>query len=103
MATDSYTGWAILELVGRRLLAGYVSPAMLAGTPCLRVVVCGPKPDSFIATQFYSGSAIFSLTACKEAAARRVMDVELVRMPGVLKRAIGFQAGEVVSIPEDGS
>lgn len=53
MSSEShFEGWAILELMGHRRLAGYVSECEVAGTKLLRIDV----PDS-------SGKAALTPTA----------------------------------------
>lgn len=49
-----YEGWAIVELMGHRRMAGQVSEAQIAGAPMLRIDV----PSSPPATQFYSAAAL---------------------------------------------
>lgn len=70
-------GWAVLELLGHRKLAGYVQEATLAGGAFLRIDVCLPADashdgESFededgapllrIASQFYPPSSVYCLT-----------------------------------------
>lgn len=72
-AADAYEGWAIVELMGHRVIAGKVSEASQYGASQLRVDVPGPDGTTVV-TQFYGGSAIYALTPCDEAAARRVLE-----------------------------
>lgn len=73
---DEYEGWAILELMGHRKLAGYVRPATIVGAGVIRIDV--PKPldqpqdDPIQATQFYSPSALYCLTPVTETMARNL-------------------------------
>lgn len=69
---DAYEGWAIVELMGHRVIAGRVSEVSQYGAAQLRVDVPG-KDGAAAITQFYGGSAIYALTPCDEAAARRVL------------------------------
>ena len=71
MTTDAKTldiGWAILELMGHRKLAGLVRPVELGGSVLLRIDV--PAPDAadesgpWQATQFYSPAAVYCITPC---------------------------------------
>lgn len=66
---DAYEGWAILELMGHRRLAGRVSAATLGGSAVIRLDK--PQGDGFT-TQFYSGSALYCLTPTTEEIARKV-------------------------------
>lgn len=70
---NAYEGWAIVELMGHRRLGGYVQEASMYGATMLRIDVPAP-PDGATkdATQFYGGSAIFSVTPTSEETARRV-------------------------------
>lgn len=107
--TTVYEGWAILELIGHRRLAGEVSEVTMYGSSMLRIDVpslcnldgpahdcpiCGkclcaistqeidrstcpvhggnPNHGPWRLTQFYNASAIYCLTPCTEAEARRL-------------------------------
>ena len=76
-AADKFEGWAILELMGHRRLAGYVREQEIAGAGMLRIDVPGEVgdglgPRSTIATQFYSPAALYCLTPTTEEIARAV-------------------------------
>lgn len=60
-------GWAIVELMGHRRLAGHVTEVELAGAKVLRIDI--PDGDGFT-TQFYGGGALYCLTPTSEATAR---------------------------------
>lgn len=64
-------GWAILELMGHRRLAGYVREQELAGTGFIRIDVPGREGEP-VATQFYSPSSVYCLTPTTEAMARAI-------------------------------
>ena len=64
---DPFKGWAVLELMGHRRLAGYVQEVQIAGAGMLRIDV--PAADGE-ATQFVSPSSLYALTPCTEATAR---------------------------------
>lgn len=85
MDTDkaTFSGYAILELMGHRRLGGYVRETTFAGAAVARIDI--PKPDApcwktadapsvdeVAVTQMYGGSAIFCLTPCKASVARAV-------------------------------
>lgn len=58
-------GWAVLELMGHRRLAGYVREVEVAGAGMVRIDV--PAADAteagpWTATQFYSPSAVYCVT-----------------------------------------
>jgi len=64
-----FEGWAILELMGHRKLAGRISEATLGGGAFIRIDVPGDGAD--VATQFYSPSAVYCITPTTEDIARR--------------------------------
>ncbi len=66
-----FEGWAVVELMGHRKLAGYVREQQVAGAGFLRIDVPGDGDES-IATQIYSPGAIYCLTPVTEELARRV-------------------------------
>lgn len=76
---NEFKSWAVLELLGHRKLAGYVTEQEVAGAKMLRLDV--PHPDGpryventtledFAATQFYSPAALYCLTPVAESVAR---------------------------------
>ena len=94
MSEERFEGWAILELMGHRRLAGYVREVELAGSGMLRLdvpdeedgdktceecgansadgCICEPALGPVQATQFYSPSAVYCLTPTTEQLARDV-------------------------------
>lgn len=68
MASEVYEGWAILELMGHRRLAGYVQEADQYGARMVRIDIPTEPP----ATQFYGGNAIYCLTPTTEEIATAV-------------------------------
>jgi hypothetical protein len=69
---DAFEGWAIVELMGHRRLAGYVREATVAGASMLRLDVPNPDEPEAYATQFYSSAALYCLTPVTEDTARAV-------------------------------
>lgn len=61
-----YEGWVILELMGHRRLAGYLSEQEIAGRAFLRIDIPGEAP----ATQFYGAEAVYCITPTTEETAR---------------------------------
>lgn len=64
---DGYRGWAILELMGHRRLAGYVLEQEIAGHGFIRIDVYDRvwiegEHVPPVATQFYSPNAVYCLT-----------------------------------------
>lgn len=68
--TNGFEGPAIVELMGHRRLAGYVSEAEMFGAKLLRVDV--PQPDGKMATQLYGGGAIYCLTPTTDEMVQRI-------------------------------
>ena len=57
--------WAIVELMGRNVIAGLIQSVAAAGTELLRVDV--PTIDGYDGyTKFYGGSAIYAITPADE-------------------------------------
>jgi len=64
-ATEAYEGYAVLELMGHRVIGGRVSEVVAYGTPLCRIEVLDPSDDTgetVAATQYYGGSAIYCMT-----------------------------------------
>jgi hypothetical protein len=69
--STAYEGWAIVELMGRRRLAGLVSEVQQYGVTMLRLDVPG-EGETVLATQFYGGAALYCVTPTDEETARAV-------------------------------
>ena len=69
--TPSFEGWAILELMGHRRLAGYVMEQVIAGAGMLRIDIPGQAKEQDV-TQFYSPASVYCLTPSSEDVARRL-------------------------------
>lgn len=70
-AKTAIIGWAILELMGHRRLAGHVTEQEIAGTGFIRIDVPG-RDDEPVATQFYAPASVYCLTPTTEAMARAI-------------------------------
>jgi hypothetical protein len=66
----AFEGWAIVELMGHRRLAGHVSEQDIAGTAFLRLDVPARAGDGI--TQFYSAAAVYCITPTTEDIARKI-------------------------------
>jgi hypothetical protein len=64
-ATEAFGEWVILELMGHRRLAGWLTEQEIAGKGFLRL-----QMDD--ATQFYSPAAVYCITPTTEELARKV-------------------------------
>lgn len=67
MATE-FEGFAIVELMGHRKLAGYVREVTIAGAAMLRLDIPSDPP----VTQYYGASSLYCLTPTTEELAKRV-------------------------------
>lgn len=71
--SEPLQGWFIVELMGHRRLAGWVTEQTIAGAGFLRVDVPGiGTDDGKVATQFFAPSSVYAMTPTTEAMARRV-------------------------------
>lgn len=61
----AFEGWAILELMGHRKLAGYVTEQQIGGAAFLRIDVPGAGSEKG-ATQLYAPGAIYCITPTTE-------------------------------------
>lgn len=65
--TPTFEGWAFLELMGHRRLAGYLTEVTLAGSAFVRIDVPDPDGgDQARATQFYAPGAVYCITPTTE-------------------------------------
>lgn len=72
MEKTSFEGWAILELMGHRRLAGHLSEQVVGGASFVRIDVPAADGQGNVATQFYSPSSVYCITPTTEAIARKV-------------------------------
>ncbi len=70
MSEEKFETWAILELLGHRRLAGFVSEVQIGGASFIRIDIPGETPARLgaenKATQFYSPQAIYCITPASE-------------------------------------
>jgi len=64
---ETFEGWCLLELMGHRRIAGFISEATIAGASFVRIDV----PTSPPLTQFYAPGAIYAISPTTEDLARR--------------------------------
>lgn len=69
--SETFAGYAIIELMGHRRIAGLAREATIAGASMLRVDIPGPDGNTAV-TQFVSPASIYCLTPCGEKEARAV-------------------------------
>lgn len=66
-----FAEWVILELLGHRRLAGWLTEQQIAGASFLRLDIPG-TPDQPGATQLYSPGSVYAITPTTEEIARAV-------------------------------
>lgn len=69
---ETFEGYAVLELMGHRRLAGWVTEQEIAGAGMLRIDVYDGDAEEAAVTQFYSPFSLYALTPCSEKIARSV-------------------------------
>lgn len=67
-----FEGFAVVELMGHRRVAGYVREAAAFGTSLLRIDIPSDDPEKAAATQYYGGGSIYALTPCTEEIVRSI-------------------------------
>jgi hypothetical protein len=68
---ERYEGWAILELMGHRRLAGYLREQEIGGASFLRIDI--PSADGEpAATQYYAPAAVYCITPTTEAMVKEI-------------------------------
>lgn len=95
---EKFEGWAIVELMGHRQTAGRVATVSIAGVEMLRVDTPGADGE-MIASQYYGGAAIYCLTPCDEATARRALK-EAYSLPPAIRLALA-QSQPALPAPDD--
>lgn len=64
---EDFEGWVVLELMGHRRLAGFLTEQTIAGSGFLRIDIPSNPP----VTQLYSPQSVYCVTPTTEAVARR--------------------------------
>ena len=77
---ERFGTWAILELMGHRRLAGYLTELQIAGAGFLRLDI-PPIGDEQGATQFYAPSSVYAITPVTEEAAKAVALIHYYELP----------------------
>ncbi len=108
-ARDTFEGWCVLELMGRRKLAGFVREQTVAGGAFLRLDVYPGQAALPTMTQFYAAAALYGITPISEDLARRfaarqtqdppIAEWELPRLPA--GPTIDAQAGPAATGEDD--
>lgn len=62
---EAFEGFAIVELMGRNVIAGYVTTQVIAGAAMLRVDVPAVEERTPF-TKFFGGTSIYAITPCDE-------------------------------------
>lgn len=69
---EGFKGWAVLELMGHRRLAGYVEEVEVASSKMLKIQVYPKEAEPW--SQFYGAAAIYCLSPVTEEVARKIME-----------------------------
>lgn len=111
---ETFEGWAILELMGHRRLAGFVSEQDIAGSAFVRIDVpgyihtepTGEQDERGKATQFYSPQAVYCITPTTEQTARATATASSVApfSEWELRRAlpVGVSLADETDLIDDG-
>ena len=70
--TPTFAEWVILEILGHRRLAGYLTEQQVAGHGFLRLDIPGDDSEVFAATQLYAPTSVYAIHPTTEAIARQV-------------------------------
>lgn len=106
---ETFTGWAIVELMGHNKTAGYVSEGSVGGVPLMRLDV--QTTDERHVTQYYGEKALYCVTPsteeiCKAFAERHapapVSRFELPALSGPQPEPPDFSAPEFPDFDIDG-
>lgn len=95
----AFEGWAIVELMGHAVLAGYVTQESIAGTAMLRIDVPEVEGQSAF-TKYQSGGSIYGITPTTEESARtaanniKVRPVQLWIVPSPSTRRLAVRDAE---------
>jgi len=65
-----FEGWALLELMGHRKMAGRLTEVTIGGGAFIRIDVFSGKDKKAMATQFYRPDAVYCITPTTEEIAR---------------------------------
>lgn len=91
----AFEGWAIVELMGHVVLAGYVTQESIAGTAMLRIDVPEVEGQPGF-TKYQSGGSIYGITPTTEESARtaanniKVRPVQLWIVPEASQRKLSI-------------
>lgn len=66
--TERFAEWCVVELMGHRRLAGFLTEVEIAGRGFLRLEIPSAPP----ATQLYNPTSVYAITPTTEDTARRV-------------------------------
>ena len=79
---EEINGWYILELMGHRKLAGFLTEVTIAGAPMLRLDIPGTADardgtvNTTPVTQYYSAAAVYCMTPTTEDLARGLAETK---------------------------
>jgi len=77
MSVEQFAEWAIVEIMGHRVFAGFVTEQLIAGRGFIRIDVPEDRTVSYAIvpafTKVFGTDAVFSISPCSEEAAMRVI------------------------------
>lgn len=86
MSVEPFSEWAIVEIMGHRVFAGFVTEQMIAGRGFIRIDVPEDRTVSYAIvpayTKVFGTDAVFSLSPCTEETVRRHIAGTGYRMEG---------------------
>jgi hypothetical protein len=91
--SDEFSGWAIVEVMGHQVVAGYCDHIRVAGTEMLRVTPPDEPPAPTARPEILAAAAIFRITPCTEERIRETIR-EAIRqrcVPPARQLASGYQ------------
>ncbi len=98
----SLPGWAIVEQMGHKTIAGFVSEVQLAGVPMLRIDVPAHDPEGDpVATQFIHASTLYALTPTAEAIVRQIAKRTRVEPAATWGLPRGLPEPEDIDVDDD--
>lgn len=77
--SEEFTGWATVEIMGHRVVAGFCDHVRVAGVDMLRVTPPSNEKEMLGEVHVLSGASIFAVHPCTEERAREVARSLLVR------------------------
>lgn len=91
------TGWACLELLGHRVVYGYLTEAHMFGRRWLKVAV--PRSDGGEDIEYYSPASVYGMRGTTEEMVRANLGLGQTQRPIPAREHFGFQSADAEEIP----